>query len=157
MFPPQSGLSYSTWLCVEKFSEPRTDPHPVRLLTLIRNVQSTRDHLVCLAVVLSARDRALTISTQETPLSMSMWFNLLYLIHLVFDVFNILYLANADWEPEVIGDSCARIWYPDLVQEGQWHHIVLVLNRAVLKNSSFSLYMDGQHVHTQKVIYINYV
>lgn len=64
-----------------------------------------------------------------------------------------MFLANADWEPEVIGDSCARIWYPDLVQEGQWHHIVLVLNRAVLKNSSFSLYMDGQHVHTQKVIF----
>lgn len=62
-----------------------------------------------------------------------------------------LLLANSDWEPEVIGDSCARIWYPDLVQEGQWHHIVIVLNRAVLKNSSFSLYMDGQHVHTQKV------
>ncbi|XP_025205063.1 WD repeat and FYVE domain-containing protein 3 [Melanaphis sacchari] len=133
MFPPQSGLSYSTWLCVEKFSEPRSDPHPVRLLTLIRNVQSTRDHLVCLAVVLSARDRALTISTQETPISMT----------------------NADWEPEVIGDSCVRIWYPDFVQEGQWHHIVLVLNRAVLKNSSFSLYMDGQHVHTQKLHYIS--
>lgn len=80
MFPPQSGLSYSTWLCVEKFSEPRTDPHPVRLLTLIRNVQSTRDHLVCLAVVLSARDRALTISTQETPISMSMFYNLYTLL-----------------------------------------------------------------------------
>ncbi|XP_050525205.1 WD repeat and FYVE domain-containing protein 3 isoform X2 [Daktulosphaira vitifoliae] len=133
MFPPQSGLSYSTWLCVEKFSEPRTDPHPVRLLTLIRNVQNTRDHLVCLAIVLSARDRALTISTQETPVS----------------------ITNSDWEPEVIGDSCARIWYPDLVQEGQWHHIAIVLNRAVLKNSSFSLYMDGQHVHTQKLHYIS--
>lgn len=79
MFPPQSGLSYSTWMCIEKFSEPRTDPHPVRLLTLIRNMQSTRDHLVCLAVVLSARDRALIISTQETPISMSMINNLLYL------------------------------------------------------------------------------
>ncbi|XP_050428058.1 WD repeat and FYVE domain-containing protein 3 [Adelges cooleyi] len=133
MFPPQSGLSYSAWLCVEKFSEPRMDPHPVRLLTLIRNIQNTRDHLVCLAIVLSARDRALTISTQETPITMT----------------------NADWEPEVMGDSCARIWYPDLVQEGQWHHIVIVLNRAVLKNSSFSLYMDGQHIHTQKLHYIS--
>lgn len=80
MFPPQSGLSYSTWLCVEKFSEPRTDPHPVRLLTLIRNMQSTRDHLVCLAVVLSARDRALIISTQETPISMSEFYSLFNLV-----------------------------------------------------------------------------
>jgi len=84
MFPPQSGLSYSTWLCVEKFSEPRTDPHPVRLLTLIRNMQSTREHLVCLAVVLSARDRALTISTQETPISMSMLYNNLWCLIFMF-------------------------------------------------------------------------
>lgn len=84
------------------------------------------------------------------------------LLFLVLNICNLYFiisinytLANADWEPEVIGDSCNRIWYPDLVQEGQWHHIVLVLNRAVLKNSSFSLYMDGQHVHTQKVISIN--
>lgn len=56
-----------------------------------------------------------------------------------------------EWEPEAIGDSGARVWCPDLQQEGQWHHLVLVLNRAVLKNSSFSLYVDGQHVRTQKV------
>ena len=35
-FPPQPGLSYSTWICVDKFSDPRTDPHPVRLLTIAR-------------------------------------------------------------------------------------------------------------------------
>lgn len=56
-----------------------------------------------------------------------------------------------EWEPEAHGDSGARVWCPDLLQEGQWHHLVLVLNRAVLKNSSFSIYVDGQHVHTQKV------
>lgn len=95
MFPPQSGLSYSTWLCVEKFSEPRTDPHPVRLLTLIRNMHSTREHLVCLAVVLSARDRALTISTQETPISMSMLYNnLLYLIFILCNLYKFNYIFS---------------------------------------------------------------
>ncbi|KAG8229679.1 hypothetical protein J437_LFUL010268 [Ladona fulva] len=58
----------------------------------------------------------------------------------------------AEWEPDVMGDAGARVWCPDLLQEGQWHHLVLVLNRAVLKNSSFSLYVDGQHVHTQKFL-----
>ena len=38
-----------------------------------------------------------------------------------------------------------------MFQEGQWHHVVLVLNRAVLKNSTFSMYLDGQHVNTIKV------
>jgi WD repeat and FYVE domain-containing protein 3 len=68
VFPPQTGLSYSTWICVDKFSDPRTDPHCVRLLTMVRNLNnSARDeHLVCLAVVLSARDKAIIVSTHET-------------------------------------------------------------------------------------------
>lgn len=48
-----------------------------------------------------------------------------------------------DWEPEGSDDGNARIWCPDLLHEGQWHNLVVVLNRAVLKNSSLSLYLDG--------------
>lgn len=67
MFPPQTGLSYSTWICVDKFSDPRTDPHCVRLLTLVRNLHGGRDdHLICLTVVMSARDKAVIVATQET-------------------------------------------------------------------------------------------
>lgn len=69
VFPPQTGLTYSTWICVEKYSDPRSDPHCVRLLTLVRNISNSRDeHLVCLTIVLSARDKAIIISTQETLL-----------------------------------------------------------------------------------------
>lgn len=67
VFPPQTGLSYSTWFCVDKFSDPRTDPHCVRLLTLVRTMNNPReDNLVCLTVLLSARDKAIIVSTQET-------------------------------------------------------------------------------------------
>lgn len=45
-----------------------------------------------------------------------------------------------------------RYWSPELLQEGQWHHLAVVLNRAVLKNSSVSIYIDGQHASTQKVL-----
>jgi len=69
--------------------------------------------------------------------------NIKFLLHFFPDI--------GEWEPEPTGDSGARVWCPDLLQEGQWHHLAFVLNRAVLKNSSFSLYVDGQHVHTQKV------
>ncbi|KAK9884773.1 hypothetical protein WA026_009003 [Henosepilachna vigintioctopunctata] len=134
MFPPQTGLSYSTWICVDKFSDPRTDPHCVRLLTIVRTFNSTRDdHLVCLSVVLSARDKAIIVSTQET--------------HIPNHV--------GEWEPEGTGEHGARVWCPDILQEGQWHHIVVVLNRAVLKNSSFSLYLDGHQLHSQKLHYIS--
>lgn len=60
-----------------------------------------------------------------------------------------------EWEPDGTGDNGARIWCPDLLHEGQWHHLVAVFNRQVLKNSSFSLYLDGQHMHTQKLHYIS--
>lgn len=67
VFPPQTGLSYSSWFCVDKFSDPRTDPHCVRLLTLVRTINNAReDNLVCLTVLLSARDKAIIVSTQET-------------------------------------------------------------------------------------------
>lgn len=67
VFPPQNGLSYSTWFCVDKFSDPRTDPHCVRLLTLMRTANNQReDNLVCLTILLSARDKAIIVSTQET-------------------------------------------------------------------------------------------
>lgn len=63
-------------------------------------------------------------------------------------------LNVGEWEPEGTGESGARVWCPDLLHEGQWHHIAIVLNRAVLKNSSFSLYLDGQHIQSQKLHYI---
>lgn len=67
IFPPQTGLTYSTWFCVEKFSDSKTDPHCVRLLTLIRTLNNPREeNLVCLSILLSARDKAIVISTQET-------------------------------------------------------------------------------------------
>lgn len=68
-FPPQSGLTYSTWICVDKFGSLSFDKmHPIRILTLLRHTQ-TKDILTsCLTVFLSPRSRSLIISTEETPL-----------------------------------------------------------------------------------------
>lgn len=64
LFPPPSGLSYSTWFCVERFSS-APQAHPVRLLTMVRRATSSEQHYVCLAVALSTKDRLLTVSTKE--------------------------------------------------------------------------------------------
>ena len=133
-FPSQSGLSYSTWICIDKFSDPRTDPHPVRLLTIARTVKEngSEENYVCFALAMSARDKALIVSTNEVPLNKS-----------------------CDWQPDFTSDHGARIWFPDLIKEGEWHHVIVVLNRQVLKNSSFSLYVNGQHIATQKMHFIS--
>ena len=41
----------------------------------------------------------------------------------------------AETEPP-LGESTARFWCPELTQEGQWHHLTLILNRATFKNST---------------------
>lgn len=64
VFPPPSGLSYSSWFCIEHFSAPPNN-HPVRLLTVVRRANSSEQHYVCLAMVLSAKDRSLIVSTKE--------------------------------------------------------------------------------------------
>ncbi|KAF5905608.1 WD repeat and FYVE domain-containing protein 3 isoform X6, partial [Clarias magur] len=64
LFPPPSGLSYSTWFCVERFSTP-PHTHPVRLLTVVRRATASEQHYICLAIVLSAKDRSLIVSTKE--------------------------------------------------------------------------------------------
>lgn len=69
MFPPQTGLTYSTWICIDKFSDPRKDPHCVRLLTLVRTPPSSSQDLICLTAILSARDKSIIVSTQETPIT----------------------------------------------------------------------------------------
>ncbi len=66
MFPPQAGMTFSTWVCVDKYSSPVADPHPVRLLTIVRSVANRDENLICLAVYLAPRDRALFVTTLET-------------------------------------------------------------------------------------------
>jgi hypothetical protein len=59
-------MSYSTWFSVDKFSDPRADPHPIRILTIIK--EAGGNQRLCMTVVVSARDKALLISTKESQL-----------------------------------------------------------------------------------------
>lgn len=46
---------------------------------------------------------------------------------------------------------CARFRCGELIVEGQWHHLVLLMSKGMLKNSTAALYIDGQLVSTVKV------
>ncbi|XP_041955874.1 WD repeat and FYVE domain-containing protein 3 isoform X4 [Alosa sapidissima] len=136
LFPPPSGLSYSCWFCIERFSTPPQN-HPVRLLTMVRRASSSEQHYVCLAVVLSAKDRSLMVSTKEE------------LLQNYVDDFS---EESSFYE---ILPCCARFRCGDLISEGQWHHLVLVMSRGMLKNSMATLYIDGQMVSTVKLHYVH--
>uniref|UniRef100_A0A8C5UPU8 WD repeat and FYVE domain containing 3 n=1 Tax=Microcebus murinus TaxID=30608 RepID=A0A8C5UPU8_MICMU len=136
LFPPPSGLSYSSWFCIEHFSSPPNN-HPVRLLTVVRRANSSEQHYVCLAVVLSAKDRSLIISTKEE------------LLQNYVDDFS---EESSFYE---ILPCCARFRCGELIVEGQWHHLVLVMSKGMLKNSTAALYIDGQLVNTVKLHYVH--
>ncbi|MGH0178159.1 UNVERIFIED_CONTAM: hypothetical protein FKN15_076727 [Acipenser sinensis] len=133
LFPPPSGLTYTSWFCIERFSTP-PNHHPVRLLTVVRRASSSEQHYVCLAIVLSAKDRSLTVSTKEELLNN---------------------YGNEESSFYEILPCCARFRCGDLISEGQWHHLVLVMSKGMLKNSTATLYIDGQLVNTVKLHYVH--
>ncbi|XP_013921886.1 PREDICTED: WD repeat and FYVE domain-containing protein 3 [Thamnophis sirtalis] len=136
LFPPPSGLSFSSWFCVEHFS---TAPnyHPIRLLTVVRRANSSEQHYICLAIVLSVKDRSLIVSTKEE------------LLQNYADDFN---EESSCYE---LLPCCARFRCGDHIVEGQWHHMVLVMSKGMLKNSTAALYIDGQLINTVKFHYIH--
>ncbi|XP_068089612.1 WD repeat and FYVE domain-containing protein 3 isoform X2 [Hyperolius riggenbachi] len=135
-FPPPSGLTYSTWFCIEHFSTPPNN-HPGRLLTIVRRATSSEQHYVCLAIVLSAKDKSLIVSTKEE------------LLQNYVDDFS---EESSFYE---ILPCCARFRCGELIMEGQWHHLVLVMSKGMLKNSTAALYLDGQLVNTVKLHYVH--
>ena len=133
-FPPQSGLSYSTWIYIEKFG---TFPavaqiHPIRILTLIRHSKLKDTFNSCLSIFLSPKNRSLFISTEDC----------------------LLQHQKTDQNIKQT-DHTAKFNCSELFQEGQWLHLCIVLNRAVLKNSTVTLFVNSNLIGTQKLHYLN--
>jgi len=52
----------------------------------------------------------------------------------------------------VVGDNTVRFCCAELTHEGLWHHVAAVIHKAsITKNSSVSLFIDGNYIATQKV------
>jgi hypothetical protein len=66
-FPPQYGMTYSTWFYVEKFGPVKDNIHPIRLLSIVRNTYNREDYRFILQLSIHPRDKSLLVSTQEHP------------------------------------------------------------------------------------------
>ena len=58
-FPPQAGLTYATWFCVERFGSPYQDPHPIRLFTICcrtKQINGTYRENTCFNIRISGND-----------------------------------------------------------------------------------------------------
>ncbi len=142
-FPPQSGLTYSTWIYIEKFGTNQSTSdinnvsavHPIRILTLIKHSKQKDTLSSCLAVYLSPKNRSLFVSTEET----------------------LLQLQKSDRIEQNIklNDYTVKFNCSELFTEGKWMHLTLVWSRAVLKQSSVTLYCNSNLIGTQRLHYIN--
>lgn len=66
-FPPQYGMTYSTWFYVERFGPIKDNMHPIRLLSIIRHTFNREDYRFILQLYIHPRDKSLVVSTQEHP------------------------------------------------------------------------------------------
>ncbi|CCF23439.1 WD repeat and FYVE domain-containing protein 3 [Caenorhabditis elegans] len=143
IFPPLNGFSFCTWIYLDALSDKKADAHPIRLLTVTRAVAppnsdppskkpSQTAHLACFQCQFSAFDRSLLISTEESD------------------------QPGADLEKTANfqTDKLIRITLADQVRCGEWFHLAVVFNRSVLKSSQVSLYLNGRHISTQKLMYV---
>ncbi|XP_058177691.1 WD repeat and FYVE domain-containing protein 3 [Anopheles ziemanni] len=128
VFPSNSGLTFSTWFCVDRFPHPpQLDSHPIRLLHIVRSDDGTiEDASVVFSVLILPSDKTLSVATQEFPFTQAFC-----------NVYKDEYLS--------------RVWCPTFLQESQWHHVAVTIAKVTLKSCLLSIYLDGRHVHTQKI------
>uniref|UniRef100_A0A3B5LV97 Alfy-like armadillo-like repeat domain-containing protein n=1 Tax=Xiphophorus couchianus TaxID=32473 RepID=A0A3B5LV97_9TELE len=133
-FPPTSGLSFTCWFQINRFSS-ACDSHPIRLLTVVRHMSRTEQQYICLSISFSAYDGCLVISTEE-------------------EAFTYLDMM----EPEVCSPtsltSSLRFRCSSMLVPGQWHHLAVVMAKDVKKSCLTSAYFNGKAVGTGKMKYI---
>ncbi|PIK52860.1 putative WD repeat and FYVE domain-containing protein 3 [Apostichopus japonicus] len=136
-FPPQSGISFSVWFCVDQFgSMSENRDHAVRLLTIVRTASSSGPEISCFSLMLSSKERKLILSTLEEPLGRT--------------------APKRKSNHKAENSSTFKFFRQDLGQEGRWHHLAVVFNKTVIKNNTTAaIFVDGQLLHTNKISYIN--
>ncbi|XP_053674040.1 WD repeat and FYVE domain-containing protein 3 [Anopheles nili] len=127
-FPSNSGLTFSTWFYVERYPlAPLPERHPIRLLHIVRlEDASSDDASVVFSILILPSDKSLSVATQQFPFTQE--------------------YANVYKD-----EHSTRVWCPTFIQECQWHHVVVTLGKVSPKSSLLSIYLDGRHVHSQKI------
>ena len=150
-FPPQYGMTYSTWFYVEKFGPVKDNMHPIRLLSIIRHTFNREDYRFILQLYIHPRDKSLVVSTQEHPFQGKLTNS-----QRIADC-RISLFAQSDCHNDSIAsdemksDGIAKFVSSELMTEQRWTHIALVWAKGMLKNSAVTLYINGKQMAIQKV------
>uniref|UniRef100_A0A183SHG9 DUF4704 domain-containing protein n=1 Tax=Schistocephalus solidus TaxID=70667 RepID=A0A183SHG9_SCHSO len=141
IFPPQGGLTFCSWVCVDDFglgqscsNLGRLPPHPVRLLTVVRGVQGTNEQSVCLAAWLDPLTRSIFVTSKARLLSPD------FLLHCQ---------APEDAHWIVFRTQSPRIAGGQAWPVGSWRHVALVFTRGYM----FEM-LDGGPINTSVCAFI---
>jgi hypothetical protein len=147
-FPPQYGMTYSTWFYVEKFGPIKENIHPIRLLSIIRNTFNREDYRFVLQIYIHPRDKSLFVSTQEHPFQGNeKKTNLQNIKIFVFEDCH----HDSGSPDDVKSDGLVKFVCSEMMIEQRWTHITLVWAKGMLKNSAVTLYINGKQIAVQKV------
>ncbi|CAL9687927.1 unnamed protein product [Knipowitschia caucasica] len=133
-FPPSSGLTFSCWFQINRFTS-ACESHPIRFLSVVRHMSRTEQQFICLSVSLSACDGCLVISTEEEALTY-------------------LDMMEPEFSSPTSLATSLRFRCSSLLIPGQWHHLVVVLSKEMKKSCLASAYLNGKALGTGKMRYI---
>uniref|UniRef100_A0A4Y0BJI3 DUF4704 domain-containing protein n=1 Tax=Anopheles funestus TaxID=62324 RepID=A0A4Y0BJI3_ANOFN len=127
-FPSNNGLTFSTWFCVERYPPAHlADGNPIRLFHIVRSDEgSNEDSMIVFSILILPSDKSLSVATQEIPF-------------------------KREYSNVYKDDFMSRVWCPTFIRESEWHHVAVTLGKISPKSSLLSIYVDGRHVHSQKI------
>jgi len=56
-----------------------------------------------------------------------------------------------EWEPDGTAAGSVRVWCPELLHEGQWHHLFFTFSTS--SSHAFTLYVNGRQAYNGKLDY----
>ncbi|XP_035909234.1 WD repeat and FYVE domain-containing protein 3 isoform X2 [Anopheles stephensi] len=127
-FPSSNGLTFSTWFCVDRYPHGEAaDGNPIRLFHIVRSDDgSGEESVIVFSILILPSDKSLSVATQEVPFK-----------HEYCNVYK--------------DDFMSRVWCPTFIRESEWHHVAVTLGKTSPRSSQISIYVDGRHVHSQKI------
>ena len=122
-FPPNAGLTFSTWICVCRLP-PQGDPHPLNLLTLSQSFYTKGgDSSPVLRVAFVSSELKLVVSTEAHKHKG---------------------LLGAGGEGGAAVMEGAEFRCEDLAQGSGWHHVGVVVERSYRGKAKVSAFIDGK-------------
>ncbi|XP_050072593.1 WD repeat and FYVE domain-containing protein 3 [Anopheles maculipalpis] len=127
-FPSNNGLTFSTWFCIERYPNGEVaDGNTIRLFHILRSDDgSSEESVIVFSISILPSDKSLSVATQEFPFKQE--------------------YCNVYKD-----DFMSRVWCPTFIRENEWHHVGVTVGKTSPRSSQVSIYVDGRHVHSQKI------